>query len=108
MKPTPEPVHVSQAISELIALRGYARKRGDAQLQDVWQTIAGPKFAEQTRVAGINRGILQVNVGNSSLLAELASFHKPSLLRTLKEQHPELRIKDLKFRIDTNISNRLN
>lgn len=107
MKQTPDPVHVSQAISELIALRGYARKQGDAQLQEIWQQIAGSKFAEQTRVMGINRGVLQVNVGSSSLLAELAGFHKPSLLRSLKEQHPELRIKDLKFRIDTNVSNRL-
>lgn len=108
MKQTPEPVHVSQAIRELIALRGYARKRGDAQLQEVWQQVAGPKFADQTRAGNINRGVLQINVGSSSLLAELAGFHKPSLLRTLNEQYPELRIRDLKFRIDTNVSNRLN
>jgi len=107
MKPTPDPVHVSDAISELIALRGYARKRGDAQLQEVWERIAGSKFAGQTRATGIQRGVLQVEVGNSAYLSELAGFHKASLLRSLKEQHPELRIKDLKFRINTNVSSRL-
>jgi len=106
MKQTPDPVHVSLAISELIALRGYARKRGEAQLQEVWKEIAGEKLVSQTKVMGINRGVLQVSVGSSSLLAELAGFHKPSLLRGFKEQHPELRIKDLKFRLDTSVSSR--
>lgn len=106
MEQTPDPVHVSRAISELVALRGYARKRGNAQLQEVWREVAGPKFAEQTKAVAISRGILQVSVGNSALLAELAGFHKASLVRGLKEQHPELRIKDLKFRLDTSVSSR--
>jgi len=99
----PGPLHVSQALSELIALRGYARRRADNQLQDVWNAAAGEEIAPHTRVAGLNRGVLQVGVSNASLLGELTAFHKPALLKRLQQERPELRIRDLKFKLNTGI-----
>lgn len=92
-------LHVSQALSELIALRGLARLRGESQLADVWKQIAGPHIARNTRVIGINRGALQIAVTNAALLSELASFHKASLLQALQANHADLKIRDLKFRL---------
>lgn len=100
------PLHISQAVAELFALRGYAREQGSAQLQNVWDTVAGAEIARQTRVQGISRGVLQVGVGNASLLGELAGFHRTGLLKSLQAQHPELRIKDLKFRLKSDIKSR--
>jgi hypothetical protein len=97
-------LHVSQALSELIALRGLARLRGESQLADVWKQVAGPRIAEGTRVLGINRGALQIAVTNAPLLSELVSFHKPSLLQALQTEHPDLKIRDLKFRLRGSIS----
>jgi len=94
------PVHVSAALSELIQRRGYARTLGQAQLRSVWEEVAGPDVARQTRVTGINRGALQVEVSNSALLSKLVSFGRPGLLSALRERHPELKIKDLKFRLN--------
>ena len=93
------PTHLSQALSELIALRGLARVRGESQLADVWKEVAGPHIAQNTRVIGINRGTLQIAVTNAPLLSELASFHKSSLLQTLQTRHADLKIRDLKFRL---------
>lgn len=95
----PDPQPLSRALSELISLKGFARVRGENQLAAVWSEVAGPKIARQTRVLGIRRGVLQVAVTNAPLLSELASFHKPSLLRTLRKDHADLNIRDLKFRL---------
>ena len=99
MEPTFGPQHLSQTLSELIALRGLARLRGSAQLDSVWKQVAGPVIATQTQVLGMKRGVLNLGVSNAPLLGELVSFHKESLLRSLQRERPELNIGDLKFRL---------
>ena len=90
--------HLSKALSELIALRGLARVGGDSQLAAVWSEIAGEQIAGRTKVLGLKRGVLHIGVNSSALLGQLASFHKQSLLRQLKQQR-ELKIRDLKFEL---------
>jgi predicted nucleic acid-binding Zn ribbon protein len=91
------PERLSQAVTDLIALRGWARVRGNAQLVEAWKNVAGASVASGTRVVGIRRGILQVAVANSPLLCELAAYHKVTLLAAFSRDHPELKIRDLKF-----------
>jgi predicted nucleic acid-binding Zn ribbon protein len=91
------PDRLSQAVTDLIALRGWARVRGNAQLAEAWKSVAGASVAGGTRVVGIRRGVLHVAVGNSPLLSELAAYHKMNLLATFSRDHPELKIRDLKF-----------
>ncbi len=100
------PDRLSQAVTDLIALRGWARVRGDAQLAEAWERIAGASVASGTRVVGIRRGVLQVAVGNSPLLSELAAYHKGTLLEAFSRDHPELKIRDLKFVMRGNLSPR--
>ena len=101
MAAAPRPQHLSNAVSELFALRGWARKRGDAQLEAIWRDVAGSVVASQTKVQGINRGVMQVSVSNSPLLSELVMFHKFSLLKVLREKYPNLNVHELKFRLQT-------
>lgn len=100
------PLHVSRALSELIVARGYARSQGSAQLQAVWDHVVGMEIAPYTRVGELNRGTLQVMVANPALLAELNGFHKTAILQTLKETRPEYKIKQLKFKLQTNLQKR--
>ena len=96
------PQTLGQALSQLIALRGLARTRGDSQLVEIWNDVAGvvdPAIAAQTKVMGINRGCLQIAVPSAALLSELASFHKAALLARLREKHGHLKVRDLKFRL---------
>jgi predicted nucleic acid-binding Zn ribbon protein len=97
-----QPQHLSNALSEFIAVRGLARTRSDAQLEAIWKDVAGSVVASQTKVQKIKRGVMQVNVSNSTLLSELAMFHKISLLKGLREKHPELNVHELKFRLQSN------
>lgn len=99
----PDPNRLSDVLSELIALRGLARSGSDGQLQAVWNEIAGPGIASQTRPQTVKRGILHVAVSNAALLNELVSFHKRSLLAALKERQPQLKIRELKFRLKSDM-----
>ncbi len=100
MNAASEPEHLSRALSDLIALRGFARVRGQAQLSDDWNEVAGDAFAAQTKVLGIKRGVLNIGVSNSALLSELASFHKNTLVAKLRERRPDLRLRGVKFRLN--------
>lgn len=101
-----DPRPVSEAISELISLRGIARYQGNAELHAAWKDVSGKKFASQTRVLGLKRGVLQVGVTNAPAMGELASFHKASFLNELKKNYPDLKIRDLKFSLKTDHRNR--
>lgn len=102
----PGPLHISRTLAELIALRGYARAMGNAQLQSAWDQAAGPEIAPYTRVGELNRGTLQIIVGNPALLAELNSFHKAGILQSLQAARPEFKFKQLKFKLQTNLQKR--
>ena len=97
------PERLSQAVTELIALRGWAQVQGHARLNEAWKTAAGDSIAAATRVLGLRRSVLQVAVGNSPLLSELAAYHKPSLLAALSRECPELKVRDLKFVLKGNL-----
>ena len=91
------PIHVSQALSELIVRRGWARSAGDEQLQEAWKKAAGAKLARRTRVLGIRDGVLRVGVAHAALLSELESFHKQDILQRIQGIRPDFRIRDVKF-----------
>src|SRR6516225_5339989 len=95
------PQRLALALSELIAQRGYARVRGDAQLQSAWAETAGATIARLTQVVAIRRGVLHVAVAHAPLMSELAGFYRQTLLQKLQEKHADLRIRDVKFKLDS-------
>lgn len=96
--PSIPPQDIGTILSRLFALRGYGRMQGDRQLHEIWREIAGPELCEGTRVMSIKSGVLHVGVTNSALLGELVSFHRTDLLARLKEKHPQLKVRDIKFK----------
>jgi hypothetical protein len=94
-----EPAALGAVLSKLFAMRGFGRVQADRQLQQVWEQVAGLEVASQTRICGLKNGVLQVNVSNSPLLSELASFRKRELLDRIKNEFVQLRVRDLKFRL---------
>ncbi|MFL5340721.1 MAG: DciA family protein [Gemmataceae bacterium] len=91
----PEPI--SEILSRLFTARGWGRRQDRLRLEQAWAAAAGD-FAAHTRVAGLKRGVLEVEVGNGVLLQELAQFHKRRLLGELKKKLPGVPLKDLRFR----------
>ncbi len=99
-----DPQPLAKALTELIAVRGLARVRADAQLAELWRKVVGPKIADRTRVLGIRRKVLQIGVAHAPLLAELASFHRTNLIESLRRHDPDLQIRGIKFLLRGDLS----
>jgi predicted nucleic acid-binding Zn ribbon protein len=92
----PEPI--GEILSRLFAARGWGRQQERLRLERAWTEAAGPEFAPKTRVAGLRRGVLEIEVRGAVLLQELPQFHKRRLLEALRQLLTGLRITDLRFR----------
>ncbi len=95
----PDPLPLANALAELIAVRGYARRQADADLQSAWETATERQWPGQTYASRVVRGVLQVMVTSSALLSELSAFHQAALTTAIQQHAPHLRIKSIKFRL---------
>ena len=99
-----DPVRLSEAISEFIAKRGIAARRGTGQLAEVWQKVSGERIAENTRYLYLRDQVIHIGVFNSALLTELVSFQSELLLEKLKAECPDLEISRIRFQLKTQSS----
>jgi len=100
-KPDPGPQALKEVLANLFTARGWGRRQGRLHLEKAWAQAVGPGYAEQTRVAGLRRGTLEVEVKNGVLMQELAQFHKRRLLEALRPLLPGQTFTDLRFRAGT-------
>jgi len=91
----PEPI--GEILSRIFTARGWGRKQDRLRLEQAWAE-AVPEFAPQTRINGLRRGVLEVEVTGAVLMQELAHYHKRKLLARLRERLPGTTLTDLRFR----------
>src|SRR5262245_10208750 len=96
MQKGPEPLR--DILGRLFIARGWGRQQERMQLEQAWNAAIGEPGAKQTRVGGLRRGVLEVLVGNATLLQELAHFHKRRLLEEMRRRLPGRAVLDLRFR----------
>ena len=89
---------IGETVAALMARRGYVQSESAEELATAWKNAAGEKLAQQCRTGNVQRGILEVHVGNSAVLQEL-TFQKRQLLKKLTTLIPSYKIKDLRFRV---------
>ena len=92
------PQSIADALSQLMARRGYARIQAATELSSVWEEVVGDTLASQSRPGNVRRGVLEVTVGNSAVVQEL-TFIKRTILKEFKRLVPEEKIRDLRFRV---------
>jgi predicted nucleic acid-binding Zn ribbon protein len=95
------PERLGEILSRLFAARGWGRRQGRLHLENAWAEAVGPAHAPHTRVAGLRRGVLEIEVDNGVLLQELAHYHKRPLLEQLRQRLPGTTLTDLRFRAGT-------
>lgn len=93
------PKPLSDILGDLFAARGFSRLRARKELEDAWNAAVGEPAWRQTRLGEVRRGVLNVTVGHSALLEELAAFRKPALLAALRDAAPGSVIHDVRFRV---------
>src|SRR3954466_7878376 len=92
------PERVGNILGRLFAAKGWARRQGRLHLERAWEIAIGPADAPHTRVGGLRRGVLEIEVDNGVLLQELAQYRKRRLLEQLRERLPGTPLNDLRFR----------
>jgi predicted nucleic acid-binding Zn ribbon protein len=92
------PERLGEILSRLMTARGWGRRQERLRLEQAWAESIGSPGADQTRVGGMRRGVLEVIVGNAVLLQELAHFQKRRLLAQLRSRLPGTALTDLRFR----------
>ncbi len=89
---------MAEALSKLMARKGYGRVLASGALAAAWQEAAGERLAGHTRAGNVSRGVLEVFVRSSAVLQEL-TFAKSQILKRLIANSTESKIRSLKFKL---------
>lgn len=100
-RPDREAQKLSDLLSRVIAMRGIGRVRAGRQMSEIWKSVTIPEVAAGSRPTTLRNGVLQILVSSSALLGELVSYHKSAILAQLRAEHPELKVRDLKFKLQS-------
>lgn len=91
------PENLSDVLGRLFTARGWGRLSERTRLETAWAEVSA-EWPGQTRVLGLKRGVLEVEVRNPILMQEMAQFHKRKLLGELRKKLAGQTLTDLKFR----------
>lgn len=92
------PEKIADILGRLFTSRGWGRKNDRLLLESAWTEAAGEQLIKDTRVMGVKRGVLEIEVRNAVLIQELTQFHKRGLLGKLRKLLPGMTLTDIKFR----------
>src|SRR5262249_53117943 len=97
-RPEPEPEPIKEILARLFTARGWGRRQARLHLERAWVAVVPPEYAGHTRLLGLKRGVLEVEVNGAAPLQELAHFHKRRLLEALRDKLPGETLRELRFR----------
>jgi hypothetical protein len=92
------PEKIADILGRLFTSRGWGRKNERMRLETAWVEAAGEQLIKDTRLMGIKRGVMEIEVRNAVLIQELTQFHKRGLLGKLRKSLPGVTLTDIKFR----------
>ena len=98
-QPDPPPESIKEILARLFTARGWGRRSARLHLERAWSEAVGSDYVGKSRVLGLKRGILEIEVASGVLVQELSHYHKRRLLQTLTAKLPGEKIKDLRFRV---------
>jgi len=90
-------VPVGRAIEAWLQTSGALSRSAQEHLERAWRQAAGHVLAAQTRLVGLRRERLWIEVTSAPLRAELETFRKAELLQRLCEEYTESHIADIRF-----------
>jgi hypothetical protein len=98
-KPDPGPEPIKEILARLFTARGWGRRQARLHLDRAWSVSVGREYEPHTRVLGLKRGILEVEVDSAVLVQEIMHYHKQRLLAALRAQLPGQAIKELRLKV---------
>lgn len=91
---------IGSLINQLMSRRGYAQVAANEALQQAVSAALGGQLGSAFRIGNLRNGVLQIYASDSVTLQEL-NFHKRVILKHLQREHPDRKVSDLRFRIQS-------
>lgn len=92
------PVRIKDVLGSLLAKYGYARSTAQKDLETAWRESTTEEIRRHATLGALRRGVLEILVDSSAVLARLESFEKVQLLEGIQSRVTHSEIKGLKFR----------
>lgn len=92
------PQPLKAILPELLARRGYTASLAMEEREQAWQDVVDGRFAARCMPGALQRGVLEIFVGDSVTLQEL-TFMKDELLHALQARLPQQQIREIRFRV---------
>ena len=94
----PRAKKAQDVINQILARRAVGQQKSTDQLAQAWKEAVDSRWHALTFVGKLNRGILEVNVANSTMVQHL-NFQKAKILEELVRRLPQNRLKDIRFKV---------
>ena len=91
---------IGTIVSQLMSRRGYASVATDHAMTASVAASVGPGLASSFQVGKLNRGVLLIHVIDSVVMQEFA-FQKRQIIKRIKKDHPQTKLTDIRFKIQT-------
>lgn len=92
-----KPRALGDVVREFLETSGLSRRAELAHVEAAWRKVAGPDVAARTRLMGVKRYVVTIEVGSPALLSELSGFRKRDLVARMAAELPDQLVKDIKF-----------
>lgn len=94
-----EAVRLGDVIAQTLHRLGLDRPRARLPIAEAWAEALGPALAAQTRLMGVQKGVLTVQVPSPVIRQELENFRGAELLKKLQEALPGVGIRKIRFSV---------
>lgn len=78
---------------------GLDRRRGEAEIIKVWNSLMDPRVTAHAQPAGLHKGTLFVNVDSSVWLDEIVRYRRKEILDRLQHSFGKEMVKRISFRV---------
>ena len=92
------PERLGAVLRDFLESTGLAARLQYLELYAAWEEIVGPELRAHTRVVGVVRHKVHVEVDSAAHLHELRTFHARTLLDELRKRVPTLHLAGLVFK----------
>jgi hypothetical protein len=92
------PQRIAEAVSQLLARRGYAHIQSSGEFAAVWREVVGERLRDDCRPGKLHRGVLEILVRHAAAAQEL-TMQKRMLLKDLNNLIENTTIRGLRFRV---------
>ena len=98
-QPSRDPVRLGVLVQALVQAEGLDKPSPLASLQSIWEELVGVELSRHSRLEGLRRGTLRVEVDSAAHMAELKELVQGVLAEQLSERSEDWTVRAIRLRL---------